>query len=178
MMAAPPFHSAATVVPVLLAAHVVMGMSLFFNSGLLVKNRTALLGGVALVTAAVNVAANAVLVPRYFALGAAMSRFIALAVMATLTYVLAQRLWPQRPDFAALAKVVCLALAGFALSRFLPREPLLVSLAMKAGIVTVVIVLSILVGAVDRRDLQTVARFLRQRLHRMRRRSVADSARA
>ena len=177
MMAAPPFHSAATVVPVLLAAHVVMGMSLFFNSGLLVKNRTALLGAVALVTAAVNIAANAVLVPRYFALGAATSRFIALVVMATLTYLLAQRLWPQRPDFAALSKVVCLALAGFALSRLLPHEPLIVSLAMKASIVAVVIMLSILVGAVERRDLRTVAGFVRQRLSRMRRRSVRASAR-
>jgi O-antigen/teichoic acid export membrane protein len=177
MMAAPPFHSAAIVVPVLLAAHVVMGMSLFFNSGLLVKNRTALLGAVALVTAAVNVAANAVLVPRYFALGAATSRLIALVVMAALTYVLAQRLWPQRPDFAALAKVVCLALAGFALSRLLPHEPLILSLAIKASIVGVVVVLSVVVGAVDRRDLRRVAGLLREHLDRVRRRPVADPAR-
>jgi O-antigen/teichoic acid export membrane protein len=177
MMAAPPFHSAATVVPVLLAAHVVMGMSLFFNSGLLVKNRTGLLGAVALVTAAVNVAANAVLVPRYLAVGAATSRLIALLVMAALTYVLAQRLWPQRPDFAALLKVVGLALAGFVLARLLPHEPLIVSLAVKASIVGVVVVLSVLVGAVDRRDLRRVAGLLRERLDRIRRRPAAGSAR-
>jgi len=41
--------------------------------------------------------------------GAATSRLIALVVMAGLTYILAQRLWPQRPDFVALAKVVALA---------------------------------------------------------------------
>jgi len=174
VMAAPAFHSAATVVPVLLAAHVVMGMSLFFNSGLLVKNRTALLGAVALVTAAVNVAANAVLVPRYFALGAAASRLIALLVMAALTYVLAQRLWPQRPDFTALAKVVGLALAGFALSRLLPREPLIASLAIKASIVGAVVVLSVLAGAIDRRDLRRVGGLLRERLDRIRRRPVPD----
>jgi O-antigen/teichoic acid export membrane protein len=161
-------------VPVLLAAHVVMGMSLFFNSGLLVKNRTALLGAVALVTAAVNVTANALLVPRYFALGAASSRLIALVVMAGLTYVLAQRLWPQRPDFVALAKVVGLALAGFVVSRVVPDDSLIVSLALKAAIVLAVIVLSIAAGALDRRDLRRVLALLNERLAR-RRQSVADT---
>ncbi len=175
VMAAPQFHSAATVVPVLLAAHVVMGMSLFFNSGLLVKNRTALLGVVALVTAAVNVAANAVLVPRYFALGAASSRLIALLVMAALTYALAQRLWPQRPDFAALAKVVVPALVGFGVSRLVPHDSLIVSLALKASVVLAVVGLSIAAGALDRRDLRRVITLLRERLTR-RRRSVADTA--
>lgn len=175
VMAAPRFHSAATVVPILLAAHVVMGMSLFFNSGLLVKNRTALLGGVALVTAAVNVAANAFLVPRYFALGAASSRLIALLVMAALTYILAQRLWPQRPDFVALAKLVGLAVAGFAVSRFVPEESLIVSLVLKASIVLAVGGLSVAIGALDRRDLLRVVAIVRERLSR-RRGSVADAA--
>jgi O-antigen/teichoic acid export membrane protein len=175
VMAAPQFHSAASVVPVLLAAHVVMGMSLFFNSGLLVKNRTALLGAVALVTAGVNVAANAILVPRYFALGAASSRLIALLVMAGLTYVLAQRLWPQRPDFAALAKVVALALAGFAVSRFVPDGSLIVSLTLKAALVVAVAVLGVGIGALDRHDVRRIATMLLERLGRWRRGSVADT---
>lgn len=174
VMATPQFHSASTVVPVLLAAHVVMGMSLFFNSGLLVKNRTALLGAVALVTAAVNVAANAVLVPRYFALGAASSRLIALLAMAGLTYVLAQRLWPQRPDFGALAKVVVLALAAFGISRLIPGESLIVSLGLKAALVLAVITLSVAVGALDRRDLRRILTLLHERLARLRR-AVADT---
>lgn len=176
IMAAPQFHAAATVVPVLLAAHVVMGMSLFFNSGLLVKNRTTVLGAIAVVTAAVNVAANAALVPRYFALGAASSRFIALLVMAGLTYVLAQRLWPQRPDFGALAKVVVVALAAFGVSRLVPDESLLVSLGLKAALVATAIVLSLALGAVDRRDLRQAVALLHERVVRWRRRSVPDTA--
>jgi O-antigen/teichoic acid export membrane protein len=175
IMAAPQFHSAASVVPVLLAAHVVTGMSLFFNSGLLVKNRTALLGAVALVTAAVNVAANAMLVPRYVALGAASSRLLALLVMAGLTYVLAQRLWPQRPDFAALAKIVALALAGFGLSRLVPDGSLIVSLTLKAVVVLGVAVLGVGIGAVDRQDVRRIATLLLERLGRWRRRLVADT---
>lgn len=176
VMAAPRFHGAASVVPLLLAAHVVTGMSLFFNSGLLVKNRTALLGAIALVTAAINVGANALLVPRYVAVGAAVSRLIALGAMAALTYAVARRLWPQRPDFGALAKVVVLALAGFAASRLVPDEGLVVSLSLKAGIVLGVVAAGVLVGAVDRHDLRRGAALLRERLDWRRRSPVADGA--
>ncbi len=156
VMAAPRFHAAAAVVPILLCAHVVMGMSLFFNSGLLVRNRTALLGVIALVTALVNVAANALLVPRYLAAGAALSRVIALIVMAALTYTLAQRLWPQRLDFVALGKVVAVAAALFVVSRWLPEEAPMVSLALKGGLVVVLVVVSIAIGAVDRAELTRI----------------------
>jgi O-antigen/teichoic acid export membrane protein len=164
LMAAPRFHSAAAVVPILVAAHVVMGITLFFKTGLLVKNRTVVLGGIGLVTGAASVAASAVLVPRYLAPGAAYSRLAALVVMALLTYVMAQRVWPQQPDFAALAKVAALALAGFAVSRLIPPSPILAALALKAGVVVAVAALGVLVGAVDRRDPQRLLALVRARL--------------
>jgi O-antigen/teichoic acid export membrane protein len=176
VMAAPRFHGAASVVPLLLAAHVITGLSLFFNSGLLVKDRTALLGGLALVTAAINIGASAWLVPRYLAIGAATSRIIALTAMAALTYAVARRLWPQRPDFGALAKVVVLALAGFAASRLVPDETLVVSLALKAAIVLGVVVVGVATGVVDRDDVRRGAAIIRERLAARRRPAVPGAA--
>jgi O-antigen/teichoic acid export membrane protein len=175
LMAAPRFHAAASVVPILLVAHVITGMSLFFNSGLLVRNRTALLGGIALVTALVNVAANAILVPIYLTTGAALARVLALAVMAALTYRTAQRLWPQRLDFAALAKVAALACALYVVSRSLPEAPALLTLGLKALLVPVLIVASVLVGAVDRAEVVRLYTFARARLRL--RAPAADGAR-
>jgi len=174
VLAAPRFHGAATVVPVLLAAHVLTGLTLLFNSGLLVKNRTGLLGGIALVTAAISIAANALLVPRYIALGAAASRLIALGAMAALTCLVARRFWPQRPDFGVLAKLIVLGLAGFAASRLVPGEALITSLALKAGIGMAVVVAGVLIGAVDRNELRRGARLLRRRLSGLRRPRIAD----
>ena len=154
-----------------------MGISLFFNSVLLVKNRTPLLGGVALVTAAVNVAANALLVPRFLAVGAACSRVIALVVMAALTWWIAERLSPQRLDFVAFAKVVGLAVAGFGVSRLLPGETLIVSLALKAVLVLAVVGLSIVIGAVDRRDVRHLLALLLERLRLPRARPAPDTVR-
>ena len=175
LMAAPRFHSAAGVVPILVAAHVVMGISLFFKTGLLVKNRTAMLGAIGLVTGIGSVAASAILVPRYFATGAAYSRLIALVVMAALTYVMSQRVWPQRPDLAALAKITGLAVAGFAVSRLIPPEPVLAALALKAGLVLAVAVLGVVVGAIDRRDPVRLVASLRTRLARRGRAGTAPA---
>lgn len=164
VMAAPQFHAASSVVPLLLVAHVITGMSLFFNSGLLVRNRTVLLGAIALVTAIVNVAANALLVPAYLAAGAALARVIALAVMATLTYLVAQRLWPQRVDFVALGKVVGIAVVLFAVALRLPEAPALVVLPIKAALVLALVAASVAVGAVDRDEVRRVVDRARARL--------------
>jgi O-antigen/teichoic acid export membrane protein len=164
IMAAPRFHSAAAVVPLLVAAHVVMGISLFFKTGLLVKNSTVVLGWIGLLTALVSVGASAILVPLYSATGAALSRLITLLIMAALTYVMAQRVWPQHPDFAALGKVTALAMAGFAASRLIPASPVLVAVALKAALVVVVAGLGVLVGAIDRRDPQRLLAAVHARL--------------
>jgi O-antigen/teichoic acid export membrane protein len=177
LLAAPQFYSAAAVVPILLAAHVATGLTLFFESGFLVKNRTGLLAAVSLVGACISLAANALLVPRFSAAGAAHARLLSLLAMAALSYAIAQRLWPQRPDFVALGKVIALAVAAFALSELAPREPLVLSLACKAVLFVAVVGFSVVVGAIDRHDLVRVTALLRGRIAARRRRAVPDAAR-
>jgi O-antigen/teichoic acid export membrane protein len=177
LMAAPQFHAAATIVPLLVVAYVALGISLFFETALLVTNRTALLGTLAMAAAVVNVSANAILVPRYFATGAAWSRLLALAFMAVLTYALARRLWTRQPDLAALGKMAALAVAGFGLSRFLPGEHLVVSMLLKAALVAALVGAGVLVGAVEWRDLARLGAVLRDRLGRLRLRAAPGAVR-
>lgn len=172
VLAAPSFRDAAAVVPLLLAAHVITGVSLFFNSALLVKNRTALLGGVALVTALVNVAANAVLVPRFFAAGAASARLIGLVVMASLTWAIARRLWPQRVDFISPLKLVVLAAAALALARLIPDDNLALSIAAKAALALALVGVSVATGVIDREEIKSALRFARRTAAKLRRRRV------
>jgi O-antigen/teichoic acid export membrane protein len=165
-MAAPPFHGAAAVVPLLLVGHVLEGVHMFVNTALLARNRTPLLGVVALLTAGVNIAANAVLVPHFLAVGAAVARIAAMTAMTAVTYVLARRLWAQRPDFVALAKTTGGALALFALSRALPELPPMLALGTDALLVAVLIAFSVWSGAVDRADVTHAWRAARGRVRR------------
>lgn len=163
IMAAPAFHTAATVVPLLLAAYVFEAIHMFFNTALLVRSRTTLAAVVAVATAAVNIGANALLVPHFLGLGAATARLVAMAVMVTTTYVLAQRLWPQQPNFGALAKVAGWAVALFVVAWSLPTLPLLLAIVVKGVLVVALVALSIWTGAVDRRDVHAAWNLMRRR---------------
>jgi O-antigen/teichoic acid export membrane protein len=137
---------------------------MFFNAALLIRNRTGLIGGIALLTAAVNVGANTLLVPHFLAGGAAAARVIALAVMAGTTFAVAQRIWPQRPDLVALAKVSGSALVLYLAARQLPPLTLPVAVAVKALLVLALVGLSVWWHAIDRNDLIRGWRLVRERL--------------
>jgi O-antigen/teichoic acid export membrane protein len=168
VMAAPAFHGAADVVPLLVVTYVLLGMHLFFNAALLIRNRTGLVAVIALVTSGVNVAANALLVPLFLAAGAAIARIVAMTFMVAVTYAIGQRLWPQRPNFAALAKVSGWAIALFVASRWLPELPLPVVFVVKGSLVVALVALSVWSHAVERADLVQGWSMLRGRLRRPR----------
>jgi O-antigen/teichoic acid export membrane protein len=166
VMAAPAFHAASALVPILVIAYVLEAIHLFFNSALLVNNRTTLAAGVAIVTVAVNLGANALLVPHLLAGGAAAARVVAMAVMVATTFVLGQRLGRQEPDFVALAKVSGWAVALFAGAVSLPELPLVASIAVKGLLVLALAALSIWSGALDRGEVAEAWRLVRGRLGR------------
>jgi O-antigen/teichoic acid export membrane protein len=166
LMAAPAFHGAAVVVPILVMAYVLEAIHMFFNAALLVRNRTSLVAVVAVVTVTMNLVANAVLVPHFLAVGAAAARVGSMMVMVGTTYVLGQRLWPQQLDFRALAKVGGWAVALFIGSRFIPEMPLVAAVAVKGSLVVALAVLAIASGALPRRELASVWRVARARLRR------------
>ena len=121
VMTGPAFHGAADLVPLLVVTYLLLGVQMFFTTALLVRNRTRIVAAIALLTALVNVCANALLVPYFLAAGAAIARIAAMAVMVTATYVVAQRLWGQRVDLVAFAKLSGWAVALFLLLRTLPE---------------------------------------------------------
>jgi O-antigen/teichoic acid export membrane protein len=166
VMTAPAFHGAAAVVPILVIAYVLEAIHLFFNSALLVRNRTTLVAGVAVVTVAVNLGANALLVPHFLAAGAAAARVVAMAVMVATTFVLAQRLSRQEPDLVALAKVSGWAIALFAVASALPALPLAVSVAVKSLLVAALAALGVWSGALDRHEAARAWHLVRERLGR------------
>jgi O-antigen/teichoic acid export membrane protein len=164
VMAAPAFHGAAAVVPVLLVAYVLSGVHLLFNTALLVEKRTTLIAAMAIVTALVNITVNALLVPHFLALGAAVARVATMLTMVVVTFVLGRHLWRLRPDFTALGKLVGLVVLFYAAGRWLPPWPLAGSLAAKAVLVAALAITAIRVGVVDRNDVAAGLRAVRGRL--------------
>ena len=128
MMATPPFHPAADVVPLILVAYVFHGWAMMHDIGVLVKERTEFLTIANWAAALGALAAFAWLVPRYHAMGAAAGAVLAFSVRWALTYHFSQRLWPVRYDWAPVAKVILAAVSVSLVAGLLPPLHLAASL--------------------------------------------------
>lgn len=137
VMAAPAFHAAYTVVPILLAAQILYHWAPFANLGLLLNERTDTLGRLAVAAAAVVILANFLLVPVFGMYGAALATLVAYGVRFLLVLRWSQRLFWIRYDWirvGATYAIVCAAvLAKFSVASL----SLIPSLALSGAIMAV-----------------------------------------
>ena len=130
MMATPPFHPAASLVPVLLVAYVFHGWAMMHDIGVLLKERTEFLTVANWVAAVVALIAFAVLVPRWLAAGATVGAVLAFGVRWGLTYYFSQRLWHVQYDWAPILRNALAAGVVCVTSQLLPSMSLVTSLAV------------------------------------------------
>ena len=110
LMAAESFWRAAQLVPIVVAAYFIHGLYYMMVNGIYYADQTRLLPLVTGVAAAVNFGANILLIPRIGMMGAAWATLVALAVMAVLTFVLAQRVYPIPFETGRIGRVLAVYL--------------------------------------------------------------------
>ena len=88
------YRSAAFVIPVIAESMAFYGIYNIFKSGLDVIRKTWLISIYTTVAALVNIALNLVLIPHYGAMGAAVATLFAYIVLATIAYIVNQRIYP------------------------------------------------------------------------------------
>jgi O-antigen/teichoic acid export membrane protein len=115
VMTTPAFYSAAVLVPIILVAYVFQGWATIQDIGIHEAERTEFITVANWLSAATAVIGYVVLIPRYFALGAAIATVAAFAVRWAATYYFSQRLWHVRYRWTpvlrqvAIGVVVCVA---------------------------------------------------------------------
>lgn len=161
LVAAPAFHAAANLVPLVTLAYVFYGWGGFLNLGILMRERTELVTAATWGGAAVALAGYAALIPPFGRLGAAVATVAAYGVRTGAIYVLAQRTWPVRYDWSPVVRlllIACLAGAGGLLAS---RAPIGLSIGLHillfVGYAVAVWNLGVLSSA-DRRALRTSIR--------------------
>ncbi|MBI2524706.1 MAG: oligosaccharide flippase family protein [Candidatus Rokubacteria bacterium] len=130
----PAFWPAADIVPLLVLCYVLAGVVEPFKTAILVTNRTWLMGLIAAALCGLNVGANLLLVPRLGASGAALARAATAAVEVIMTYWVSQRV--HRIDFKARRplRLLVYAAALLVVAQWVPREPAIVSLALRMAL--------------------------------------------
>jgi O-antigen/teichoic acid export membrane protein len=137
VMATPPFYSAANVVPIIVAAYVLHGWASVQDIGILVSERTTVLMVVNWIAAFVALALYAILIPRFYGLGAAIATLVAFAVRCVLTYLASQRMWRVAYEWGSVVRLVLIAGAVCVPAMLFPPLKLAPSIAFHALLLAV-----------------------------------------
>jgi O-antigen/teichoic acid export membrane protein len=116
----PEFRAAAPVIPVVACAYLFHGVFLLTSVGIGVSKRARYYPTITAVVAAVNVAANLLLIPRFGMMGAAWATLASYLVMAAMGAVVSQRLYPIPFERGRLLLVAAGAAAVYGLGRLAP----------------------------------------------------------
>ncbi len=131
IMATPAFFGAAAIVPIILAAYVFQGWG-SQDIGILIRERTRLMWLIHWIAAAVAFVCFVVLIPRYYAIGAAIAALVVFAIRWLMIYLVSQRLWPVRYEWRPVIILMVLSVAVVVLGLLIPAWPVVARVAVKA----------------------------------------------
>ncbi|MGA9116416.1 MAG: lipopolysaccharide biosynthesis protein [Bacteroidota bacterium] len=126
------YRSGLPIVPVILLAYLLLGASNTVAAGIYIRKRTGYLPAAAFTGAAVNIAGNYLLIPRFGMMGAAAATLLSYLSIGAVHLAIAQRIYPVPYEWGRLAKI---GLAGglvWVLSLFAPGGA--AGLSAKAGL--------------------------------------------
>jgi O-antigen/teichoic acid export membrane protein len=134
-MAAPEFHEAARALPIIALGYLFWALFQVLSTAFYLRERTGAVSTLVACAAILNLACNAVLVPRLGYLGAAWSTVITFSARAAATWVVAERFVPIRPETGRVLAPILLAAALFGAGCLLPDWPWPAILAAKVALV-------------------------------------------
>jgi O-antigen/teichoic acid export membrane protein len=175
LMTKPGFEAAAQVIPWIGLGLVFHGTYLLTSIGLNITKQTRFYPVATMAAASASIVGNVVLVPRFGALGAAWTNAAAYFVLASVAFVLSQRVYPIPLEWGRLARLAIAATGAWLLASQLPPSwPPLAGLLGRGLVVCAAYPLLLLaVGFYDGRELRTVGRIV-TRL-RTRQKNVPDA---
>ena len=138
LLASAKYNGADRLIPVILAGLLVYGANVFVAAGLLIHKRTMQMSGLLVISAALNIALNCVLLPRMGLMGGALATLLSYLVCILSLAWASNRILPLHTDLQTCLKYLAAgAVAWGAASQFALRAPLLDLLGRSAAVFTV-----------------------------------------
>jgi O-antigen/teichoic acid export membrane protein len=163
VMAAPAFHGAARLVPVILVATVLQQWATYSTVGLYLKDRPGMMARATLVAVVVILALNILLIPKWGAMGAAWATVAAYIVRFAIVYRASQAVYRIEYPWRRVSGVAAIAVGVYAVRELAGPESLLVSLTLSA--VLVIATAAGCYGLLDRAERSVVRTVLGRVIH-------------
>lgn len=149
------------IVPTILASYIFYGLYLNFQIGIYLENKTRTLAMITVVSALLNVVLNYITIPYLGILGAAITTLISYAVMAMLTYVISNRLYPIGYEWKRILRLVITTTAIFIASRISVVDD---SLALKSMLFLIYFVILMMTGFFENKELKSLHDLFRKHI--------------
>ena len=163
IMAAPAFLPAADLVPIILIAYVFQSWTLVHNIGIQVREQTGWYTVATWAGAIVAIIGYAVLIPRFYGLGAALATVASFAVVEWAVYAVSQRLWPVRYQWGPVIRATLLAVGACVVGVLLPRSNVGISIALRMLVLLAYLGCVWQSGVLTASDRLAIRQFLRTR---------------
>lgn len=132
VMAAPEYHEAYSVIPLIAVAQLCRGFVFFGSVGLTLKRKTTHHATVATIASVLNLALNYLWIAQYGMIGAAWATLVAFFVQMVLVNIISQRYYSLPLEYGRLAKLTVIAGTIYFLGLQLPHtESLVAVLSLK-----------------------------------------------
>ena len=135
VMADPRYVAASQVVPVIASLYLVKPLSLFAAYGIQYRKRPTVLVVTVLVSAAFNLILNALLIPPYGTMGAALATWITYVGDAGITLWLAQRIYPLAYEYGRLGQLFLFSGIVIGAGILVPLESFWLTMTIKLALV-------------------------------------------
>jgi O-antigen/teichoic acid export membrane protein len=116
------YHSASPIIPIISTSIIFYGIYYIFMVGANIKRKTWLAAVFTTIAALVNVLINLFLIPRYGAMGAAVSTLVAYIVLTLVAYIVNQRLYPVSFEIGRFIVALLAGIAFYAGSSYLAHS--------------------------------------------------------
>jgi len=135
------YYSAAAVLPILAFAYVVREIGDFYRNILYINRSSAVVGGVAVISALVNLGLNYALIARFGMFGAAWATLLTWTLYMVLCWVRARKEHAIPFDIRSFSIAIGLSAGIYILITFMPRLPLMLEVASRLAWVAIFILL-------------------------------------
>jgi len=167
IMTTPKFYGAHVVVPLVAVSYILYGVMYMTNSALETQSKTRYMVPIIFICAAINLALNYLMIPRYGMMGAAWATVISYIVLVVITVIVNLRFWYIPYEYSRIAKLVFAWIVIYGSSLLVQSSNIWLSVCLKLILLAAYPLLLYVLSFYEKRELATVKLILQTGIGRV-----------